>query len=53
MVLCTVAGYLFGNIEVVKKNFSLVILGIIFVSLLPAVFAWATDRRTAAEAGKA
>ncbi len=38
VVLCTMAGYLFGNMEVVKKNFSLVILGIIIVSILPAVF---------------
>ncbi|WKZ57820.1 MAG: DedA family protein [Bdellovibrionota bacterium] len=32
------AGYFFGNIPVVKNNFSLVILGIIIVSILPAVF---------------
>ena len=38
VVLCTMAGYLFGNMEVVKKNFSLVILGIIIVSILPAVY---------------
>lgn len=45
---CTLAGYLFGNIAVVKENFSLVVLGIIFVSLLPAVFAYLKDRRAAA-----
>lgn len=33
----TYAGYAFGNIPFVKKNFSLVVLGIVFVSLLPAV----------------
>jgi membrane-associated protein len=33
------AGYLFGNIEIVKNNFSFVILGIIFISLIPPVFA--------------
>ena len=35
--ICTVAGYCFGNIPVVKDNFELVILGIIFVSVLPIV----------------
>ncbi|HYG62936.1 MAG TPA: DedA family protein [Thermoanaerobaculia bacterium] len=37
VVLCTMAGYLFGNLPFVQENFSLVILGIIFVSILPAV----------------
>lgn len=36
----TLGGYAFGNIPVVKENFSLVIFGIIFVSLLPAVVEW-------------
>jgi membrane-associated protein len=35
--LITPAGYFFANMPIVKKNFSLVILGIIFVSILPAV----------------
>ncbi len=33
--VCVGAGYLFGNIPVVKENFELVVLGIIFVSLIP------------------
>jgi membrane-associated protein len=33
--VCTGAGYLFGNIPVVKNNFELVVLGIVGVSLLP------------------
>jgi len=32
----TVAGYLFGNIPVVKNNLTFIIIGIIFVSLIPA-----------------
>jgi len=35
--VCLGAGYLFGGLEIVKKNFSLVILAIIVVSLIPAV----------------
>lgn len=43
--LCLTAGYIFGNMEVVKKNFSLVMLGIIVVSVLPIAFEWWKDRR--------
>jgi membrane-associated protein len=35
--ICTGAGYLFGNIPVVKDNFELVVIGIIAVSVLPIV----------------
>jgi membrane-associated protein len=38
VVICTVAGYLFGNLPFVQENFSLVILAIIILSVLPAVF---------------
>lgn len=36
-VVCLMAGYIFGEMPFVKKNFSLVILGIIFISVLPAL----------------
>lgn len=42
--VCVTAGYLFGNIPVVKDNFSLVILGIIGVSLLPMIAAFLQER---------
>jgi membrane-associated protein len=35
--ICLAAGYLFGNIPIVKKNFSVVILAVIFISILPAI----------------
>lgn len=41
---CMLAGYLFGNIPVIQDNFSLVVLGIIAVSLLPTLFAVARSR---------
>ncbi|RYD46616.1 MAG: cytochrome O ubiquinol oxidase, partial [Verrucomicrobiaceae bacterium] len=31
------AGYFFGSFEIVKKNFELVVFGIIFVSILPMI----------------
>jgi membrane-associated protein len=39
-VVCfSLAGFYFGNIPAIKNNFSLVILGIIFVSLIPILIA--------------
>lgn len=43
--LFTTAGYLFGNIPAVKHNFSLVVIGIIVVSLLPTVVEWWRSRK--------
>ena len=45
--LVTPAGYFFGSIPVVKDNFTLVILGIVFVSILPGVFEFLKARRNA------
>ncbi len=39
-------GYLFGNIPVVRQNFSLVILAIIAISVLPIGMEWLRARRT-------
>jgi membrane-associated protein len=47
VAVCTLAGYRFGQFEIVQKNFSLVVLAIIGVSLLPAVFEFWRERRRA------
>jgi membrane-associated protein len=43
--LCVGAGYVFGNVPIVKQNFSLVTIGIVIVSLLPIAFEWLKQRR--------
>ncbi|MCX6286192.1 MAG: DedA family protein [Bacteroidetes bacterium] len=40
VVLFTLAGYFFGNIPFIKNNFTLAILAIIFISLLPMIIAF-------------
>lgn len=47
----TLAGYLFCNIPIVKENFSLVVLGIVGITVLPALIAlikelWAKRKTT-------
>ncbi len=42
----TVAGFLFGNIPVVKNNLTLIIVGIIVISLLPAVSEFIRHRKS-------
>jgi membrane-associated protein len=39
VTLFSLAGYFFGNIPLIKNNFTLAILAIIFVSLLPMIIA--------------
>ncbi len=43
--VCVGAGYAFGNVPVVKENFSLVAMGIVVVSVLPMVFEYLRYRR--------
>ena len=43
--ICTFAGYAFGNVPIVRDNFTLVALGIIGVSLLPMVVEILRHRR--------
>ncbi len=49
--LFTYAGFFFGEIPVVKKNFTLVILAIIFISVLPAVIEVVKAKRAAKKSG--
>ena len=50
VAVCVGAGYLFGNLPFVKKNFSLVILGIIAVSVMPALVEYLRQRAAARRA---
>lgn len=47
VAICLFAGYFFGNIPIVKEHFSLVILGIIFVSILPPAIEYLRQRAPA------
>jgi membrane-associated protein len=52
--LFTLAGYFFGNLPVVKENFSLVILAIVLLSVvIPASFEWLRARQEKKEAAGA
>jgi len=44
ITVCLVAGYLFGNIPMVKQNFTLVLLAIIFISILPGLIEYLRQR---------
>ena len=43
--ICLGAGYAFGNVPVVKNNFSLVAIGIVVVSLIPMLVEWLRHRK--------
>jgi len=45
VILCVGAGLLFGNVPIVKQNFSLVTIGIVVVSLLPMAVELLRGRR--------
>jgi membrane-associated protein len=52
ILICTLAGYLFGNLPIVRENFSLVILAIIIISILPGVIEYMRHRLAPATANK-
>jgi membrane-associated protein len=47
--ICVGAGYAFGNVPIVQENFSLVALGIVFVSVLPVAYEMLQRRRAAGQ----
>ncbi len=50
VAICVFSGYFFGNIPIVKKNFSLVVLAIIGISVLPLAWEWWKARKARGEA---
>ena len=53
VTLLVFAGYFFGNIPIVKKNFTLVIMAIIFISILPGFIAYWNEKMSARKAARA
>ncbi len=51
VAICLFAGYFFGQLPLVKKNFSLVVVGIVFVSILPGLVEYVRHRRQRAPQG--
>ncbi|MBI3784033.1 MAG: DedA family protein [Deltaproteobacteria bacterium] len=45
VVSFTVAGYFFGNVPVVKRNFHVVIVAIVFISILPPIIEYLRQRK--------
>jgi len=42
----TIAGYFLGNIEFVKKNIELILVGVVLLSVIPIVIEWWRHKRT-------
>lgn len=53
VVICVLAGYFLGSIPFVKKNFELVIVMIVIISVLPMAFEFWAARRAAKRGGSA
>ena len=52
VVVCAGAGYAFGNVPIIKNNFSLVAIGIVAVSLIPLALEILKARRSGSTLGK-
>ena len=50
VAVCLFAGYFFGNLPIVRKNFSLAIVAIVILSVMPAVVEYLRHRREARRA---
>ena len=53
VALFTFGGYFFGNLKFVQDNFSIVVLAIIFISVLPAVVEFIKERSRSARKAEA
>jgi len=53
VAVCLFAGYFFGNLPIVKKNFSLAIIAIVILSVMPAVVEYVRHRRETKRAASA
>ena len=53
VAICLFSGYFFGNLPFVRKNFSLVILVIILISIMPPLIEYLRHRREAKRAAAA
>jgi membrane-associated protein len=49
VAICSLAGYFFGNMPIVKQNFELVILAIVLISILPVVIEVLKARKQSAD----
>jgi membrane-associated protein len=49
VLLCSLAGFLFGNIPVVQDHFSIIIIGIVVISVIPIFVTAFRNRRKTAE----
>ena len=47
VAICLFGGYFFGNLPFVKENFSVVILAIVFISILPGVYEFVRHKAAA------